>query len=206
MTVASRFLEKFSVAFPRSRLLVHESQYYKTGSKTCLRRWAFTIKEVISARKESKKWKNIENRFDRISSSQTKTGDSFSYRTTEVSLVSLVFRIAITSGFICCHFSGKREIANAQPIAQSSKNHFFSGFCWFWTLLFGFLKWRKSESRTYCIYAESHWKNQQKLFELIKVFCLKRGNFIHSFAWEFGSFVEWKLQNFSLLLVWTRFI
>lgn len=36
------------------------------------------------------------------------------------------------------------------------------------------------------------------------MFCLKRGNFIHSFAWEFSSFVGWKLQNFPCFPVENR--
>lgn len=37
------------------------------------------------------------------------------------------------------------------------------------------------ELRTFWKPEKLHAKNQQKVFELIKVFCLKRGDFIHSF-------------------------
>lgn len=69
----------------------------------------FCSKGSHFCKEEYMEWNNIGNHFDQISSSQSKTGDSFSFRTTEVIACSLVFRINFTSGFICCHFSGKRR-------------------------------------------------------------------------------------------------
>lgn len=51
------------------------------------------------------------------------------------------------------------------------------------------------------MHKDFHEKNQQNLLKLINVFCLKRGNFIHSFACKFSSFVEFKFGNLGSLNV-----
>lgn len=64
---------------------------------------SYFCKERVHGMKQH--WKPFQSN----QSLQSKTGDSFSFRTTEVVSCSLVFRFSFTSGFICCHFSGKRR-------------------------------------------------------------------------------------------------
>lgn len=76
--------------------------------------------------------------------------------------------------------------------------HFALRFC---NSFSGYLSLFTNLMWVFCMHKDFHEKNQQNLLKLINVFCLKRGNFIHSFACKFSSFVEFKFGNLGSLNV-----